>query len=122
MFNLPLQLVSGYHRAAETVLAIQRKEGDGPCGRSWSTLSSQNKDLLLSKQIRVVLQLTDKRLQELADVPSVLDVAGSPDQQAILKLIIARQRSSLRACIAGKLTGNFVDSGSLPRFRRPRTV
>jgi tripartite-type tricarboxylate transporter receptor subunit TctC len=91
MFNLPMQLVSGYQSAAETVLAIQRKEVDGRCGWSWSTLSSRNKELLLSKQIRVVLQLTDKRLAELADVPSVLDVAGSPDRQEILKLIIARQ-------------------------------
>jgi tripartite-type tricarboxylate transporter receptor subunit TctC len=91
MFNLPMQLVSGYQSAAETVLAIQRKEVDGRCGWSWSTLSSRNRDLLLSKQIRVVLQLTDRKLQELAEVPSVLDVAGTPDQQAILKLIIARQ-------------------------------
>jgi tripartite-type tricarboxylate transporter receptor subunit TctC len=91
MFNLPMQLVSGYQSAAEIVLAIQRKEVDGRCGWSWSTLSSRNRELLLSKQIRVVLQLTDKKLQEIADVPSVLDVAASPDQQAILKLFIARQ-------------------------------
>ena len=29
MFNLPMQLVLGYQSAAETVLAIQRKEVDG---------------------------------------------------------------------------------------------
>ena len=44
-----------------------------------------------SKQIRVVLQLTDKRAAELADVPTVLDVAGTPEQRAVLKLIVARQ-------------------------------
>jgi tripartite-type tricarboxylate transporter receptor subunit TctC len=91
MFNLPMQLVSGYQSAAETVLAIQRGEVDGRCGWSWSTLSTRNRDLWLTKQIRVVLQLTDKKLAELAEVPSVLDVAASPEQQAILKLIIARQ-------------------------------
>jgi tripartite-type tricarboxylate transporter receptor subunit TctC len=32
MFNLPMQLVLGYQSAAETVLAIQRKEVDGRCG------------------------------------------------------------------------------------------
>jgi tripartite-type tricarboxylate transporter receptor subunit TctC len=89
--QLPMQLVAGYQSAAETVLAIQRKEVDARCGWSWSTLSSRNRDLLVSKQIRVVLQLTDRKLAELAEVPSVLDVAASPDQQAILKLIIARQ-------------------------------
>jgi tripartite-type tricarboxylate transporter receptor subunit TctC len=91
MFNLPMQLVLGYQSAAETVLAIQRGEVDGRCGWSWSTLSTRNKELWLTKQIRVVLQLTDKKLQELAEVPSVLDVAVSPEQQAILRLIIARQ-------------------------------
>ena len=91
MFNLPMQLVSGYQSASETVLAIQRGEVDGRCGWSWSTLSTRNRDLWLTKQIRVVLQLTDKKLAELAEVPSVLDVAVSPEQQAILKLIIARQ-------------------------------
>ena len=91
MFNLPMQLVPGYQSAAETVLAILRKEVDGRCGWSWSTLSSRNRDLLLSKQITVVLQLTDRKLAELAEVPSVLDVAESADQQAILKLVIARQ-------------------------------
>ena len=91
MFNLPMQLVLGYQSAAETVLAIQRKEVDGRCGWSWSTLSSRNKDLLVSKQVKVVLQLTDRKLPELAGVPSVLDVAATPDQQAILRLVIARQ-------------------------------
>jgi len=91
MFNLPMQLVRGYYSAAETVLAIQRKEVDGRCGWSWSTLSSRNKELLTSNQIKVVLQLTDKKLDELGDVPSVLDVAKEPAQQAVLRLIIARQ-------------------------------
>src|ERR1700730_1827047 len=91
MFNLPMQLVLGYQSAAETVLAIQRKEVDGRCGWSWSTLITRNRDMLLSKQLTVVLQLADKKLEELADVPSVLDVAKDPNQHAILKLIIARQ-------------------------------
>jgi tripartite-type tricarboxylate transporter receptor subunit TctC len=91
MFNLPMQLVLGYQSAAETVLAIQRKEVDGRCGWSWSTLMSRNRDMLASKELTVVLQLADKRLEELADVPSVLDVAKDPNQLAILKLIIARQ-------------------------------
>jgi tripartite-type tricarboxylate transporter receptor subunit TctC len=91
MFDLPMQLVLGYQSAAETVLAIRRKEVDGRCGWSWSTLSSRNKDLLLSKQVKVVLQLTDRKLEELSEVPSVLDVATGATQQAVLRLIIARQ-------------------------------
>jgi tripartite-type tricarboxylate transporter receptor subunit TctC len=91
MFNLPMQLVLGYPSVAEAVLAIQRKEVDGRCGWSWSTLSTRNRDLLLSKQIHVVLQLTDRPVAELAGVPTVLDVADSPEHGAVLKLIVARQ-------------------------------
>jgi tripartite-type tricarboxylate transporter receptor subunit TctC len=91
MFNLPMQIVLGYSSVAEIVLAIQRKEVDGRCGWSWSTLSGRNRELLTSGQIKVVLQLADRRLDELADVPSILDVATAPAQQAVLRLITARQ-------------------------------
>jgi tripartite-type tricarboxylate transporter receptor subunit TctC len=91
MFNLPMQLVLGYQSAAETVLAIERKEVDGRCGWSWSTLSSRNKELLTSKRVKVVLQLADRKIDEIGDVPSVLDVASTPEQRAILKVMIARQ-------------------------------
>ena len=91
MFNLPMQLVLGYPSVAETVLAIQRKEVDGRCGWSWSTLSTRNRDLWLTRQIQVVLQLGAQRIPELADVPTVLDVAGSAEEQAVLKLVVARQ-------------------------------
>jgi tripartite-type tricarboxylate transporter receptor subunit TctC len=91
MFSLPMQLVLGYHSAAETVLAIERKEVDGRCGWSWSTLASRNRDMLTSGRIKVVLQLTDRKLDELGDVPSALDVATTEDQRAILKLMFARE-------------------------------
>ena len=112
MFNLPMQLVSGYQSAAETVLAIQRGEVDGRCGWSWSTLSTRNRDLWLTKQIKVVLQLTDKKLAELAEVPSVLDVAASPEQQAILKLIIARQTMARPVCGAARRPGGPTDGAA----------
>jgi tripartite-type tricarboxylate transporter receptor subunit TctC len=91
MFNLPMQLVTGYHSAAETVLAIERKEVDGRCGWSWSTLASRNREMLSSGRIKVLLQLTDRKLDELGDVPSALEVAATGDQRAILKLMFARE-------------------------------
>jgi tripartite-type tricarboxylate transporter receptor subunit TctC len=91
MFNLPMQLVTGYHSAAETVLAIERKEVDGRCGWSWSTLASRNREMLTSGRLKVVLQLTDRKLDELGDVPSALEIASTEDQRAILKLMFARE-------------------------------
>jgi tripartite-type tricarboxylate transporter receptor subunit TctC len=50
-----------------------------------------NKGMYQSKAINVALQLASERLPELADVPTILDVARNDDERAALKLIIARQ-------------------------------
>jgi tripartite-type tricarboxylate transporter receptor subunit TctC len=91
MFHLPMKVVTGYHSAADTVLAITRKEVDGRCGWSWSSLMSWNKDMYQSKAINVALQLASQRLPELGDVPTILDVARDENQQSALKLIVSRQ-------------------------------
>ena len=91
MFGLPMKVVTGYHSAADVVLAITRKEVDGRCGWSWSSLMTWNKGLYQSKAIKVALQLASQKLAELPDTPSILDVARDADQQAALKLILSRQ-------------------------------
>jgi tripartite-type tricarboxylate transporter receptor subunit TctC len=91
MFHLPMKVVTGYHSAADAVLAISRKEIDGRCGWSWSSLMTWNKQMYQSKAINVALQLAAQKLPELAGVPSVLDVARDENQQSALKLILSRQ-------------------------------
>jgi tripartite-type tricarboxylate transporter receptor subunit TctC len=91
MFRLPMKVVTGYRSAADVVLAISRKEVDGRCGWSWSSMMAWNKDMYQSKAINVVLQLATQKLAELPDTPSILDVARDADQQAALKLIVSRQ-------------------------------
>jgi tripartite-type tricarboxylate transporter receptor subunit TctC len=91
MFGLPMKVVTGYHSAADVVLAITRKEVDGRCGWSWSSLMAWNKDMYQSKAINVALQLASQKLAELPDTPSIVEVARDADQQAALKLILSRQ-------------------------------
>jgi tripartite-type tricarboxylate transporter receptor subunit TctC len=91
MFHLPMKVVTGYRSAADVVLAITRKEVDGRCGWSWSSMMAWNKSMYQSKAIRVALQLGAERLPELADVPTILDVAQDADQRAALRLIVSRQ-------------------------------
>jgi tripartite-type tricarboxylate transporter receptor subunit TctC len=91
MFGLTMKVVAGYHSAADVVLAITRKEVDGRCGWSWSSLMAWNKDMYQSKAIKVALQLATEKLAELPDTPSILEVARGADQQAALKLILSRQ-------------------------------
>jgi tripartite-type tricarboxylate transporter receptor subunit TctC len=91
MFNLRMKVVAGYRSAADVVLAIKRNEVDGRCGWSWSSLVSWNRDLYETKQIDVVLQLAAQKLDELAGVPLITEVASDGDQQTALKLIVSRQ-------------------------------
>jgi tripartite-type tricarboxylate transporter receptor subunit TctC len=73
------------------VLATTRKEVDGRCGWSWSSMMAWNKSMYQSKAITVALQLAAEKLPELANVPTVVDVARDADQRAALKLILSRQ-------------------------------
>jgi tripartite-type tricarboxylate transporter receptor subunit TctC len=91
MFGLPMKVVTGYHSAADVVLAITRKEVDGRCGWSWSSLMAWNKDMFQSKAINVALQLASQKLAELPDTPSIVEVARDADQRSALKLILSRQ-------------------------------
>jgi len=91
MFHLPMKVVTGYHSAADVVLAITRKEVDGRCGWSWSSMMAWNKDMYQSKAINVALQLATERLAELPDTPTILEVAGEGEPRAALRLIISRQ-------------------------------
>jgi tripartite-type tricarboxylate transporter receptor subunit TctC len=91
MFALPMKVVTGYHSAADVVLAISRREVDGRCGWSWSSMMAWNKDLYQSKAVTVAIQLASQKLAELPDTPSILEVAHDADQRAALKLILARQ-------------------------------
>ena len=91
MFKLPMKVVAGYASAAEVVVAIKRNEVDGRCGWSWSSLVSWNRDMYEGKQIDVVLQLAAQKLDELAQVPLITDVAETDEQRTALRLIVSRQ-------------------------------
>jgi tripartite-type tricarboxylate transporter receptor subunit TctC len=91
MFKLPMKLVAGYASAAEVVVAIKRNEVDGRCGWSWSSLVSWNRDMYEGKQLDVVLQLAAQKLDELAHVPLITDVAETAEQRTALRLIVSRQ-------------------------------
>ncbi len=90
LFHLPLRVVSGYPGRAETVLSIQRGEIDGLCGWSWSSLMSNYKYLLDSKQIAVPLQLGVEKNLDIPGVPLVGDLTADPKEKAALKLIFSR--------------------------------
>src|SRR6266849_2252572 len=74
LFNLPLRIVSGYPGGSEIILAMERREVDGRCGWSWTSLMSRSKALLDRNQIDVTLQIGLHKDKALLDVPLVMDL------------------------------------------------
>jgi tripartite-type tricarboxylate transporter receptor subunit TctC len=91
MFALPMRIVTGYPGGADLVLAMERGEIDGRCGWSWTSLLARNRDMLTAKRITVPLQIALQRHEDLADIPTIMELPGDPRRDAALKLIVSRQ-------------------------------
>lgn len=92
IFHLPTRLVTGYGGGgADINLGMERREVDGRCGWSWSSMLSQSKRLLDDKKINITVQLALEKHEDLPNVPLVMDLPASPEDKAALKLIVSRQ-------------------------------
>jgi tripartite-type tricarboxylate transporter receptor subunit TctC len=91
LFRLPLRIVTGYPGGTEIILAMERREVDGRCGWSWTSLLSRSRALLDGKQIDIPLQIGLEKDKGLSDVPLIMDLTGDPLEKAALKLIVSRQ-------------------------------
>jgi tripartite-type tricarboxylate transporter receptor subunit TctC len=91
VFGVKLRLVSGYPGSAEVALAIERREVDGRCGWSYSSLRLQRPDWITKKQVNILVQLALSKTPELPDVPLITDFATTDRQRQILRLVFSRQ-------------------------------
>jgi tripartite-type tricarboxylate transporter receptor subunit TctC len=92
LFGAKLRLVTGYPGGDEMTMAIDRGEVDGRCGWSWTSIEATRPDWVSGpNKLDVVLQMTLDRNPELPDVPTVVEIAKTTDQQEIVKLIVSRQ-------------------------------
>jgi len=85
------KIIAGYTGGNDVDLAMERGEVRGRCGWSWSSVKSTRASWLANKKINILFQMGLSKHPDLPDVPLVLDLAGSDEGRAILKLIFARQ-------------------------------
>jgi tripartite-type tricarboxylate transporter receptor subunit TctC len=90
-FKLPLKLVTGFPGGADVVLSLERKEVDGRCGWSWSSLKSRHKSLYDEGKLSVTVQLALNKHEDLPNVPLIMDLTNDPKIKTALKLVFARQ-------------------------------
>jgi tripartite-type tricarboxylate transporter receptor subunit TctC len=91
LFGFPIKLVSGYPGTAEITLAMERRELDGLCGISLSTLRARHKHWIDDKKVTILVQAALEKNPALPDVPMLLDFATSDTQKQVLRLILSAQ-------------------------------
>lgn len=91
LIGAKIRLVNGYIGTGNVALAMQRGEVQGMIGQDWDGLKSSKPDWIRDKKLRVLMQIALQRRGDLADVPTVMEFAKTPEDKSVLELFIARQ-------------------------------
>jgi tripartite-type tricarboxylate transporter receptor subunit TctC len=91
MFGGKFKMVPGYPGGNEINLAMERGEVQGRCSIPWSTVKATRRFWIDEKKVNLLMQYSLSKHADLPDVPLVMDLAKTEEQQTILKLIFGRQ-------------------------------
>jgi tripartite-type tricarboxylate transporter receptor subunit TctC len=84
-----MKIVVGYPGQTEALLAMERGEVDGFPSLFYSTLTSTKPSWLKDKKIKVLVQYGLQKEPALANVPSALDLATTPENKQLLTVGLA---------------------------------
>lgn len=88
-----IKLIEGYKGTATVKLAVERKEVQGICGVSFSTIRTQWRQLMDRGDVKLLIhfgaQAPDHPM--LKGVPSVFDFAKTPEQKQVYNLVFGPQ-------------------------------
>jgi tripartite-type tricarboxylate transporter receptor subunit TctC len=84
------KIVRGYEGTAQINAAIERGEVEGEAGIGWAAVRAQVPQWIADRKIRVIAQYGLKRHADLAEVPSMLDLANSEADRRALMVMFAR--------------------------------
>ena len=82
------KVISGYPGSTQGMLAMERGEVDGAL-TSWHTLNRTKPDWLRRGDLNLLVQYAAQRHRDLADVPTVLDIATTAEAKEILAFFIS---------------------------------
>src|SRR5262245_40981920 len=85
------KIITGYPGGNDIDLAMERREIQGRCGWSWTTLKATHPAWVRERKLNLLFQMALAKHPDLPDVPLVMDLAKSEDERAILQLVFARQ-------------------------------
>jgi tripartite-type tricarboxylate transporter receptor subunit TctC len=90
--GLNLKVVTGYAGGSSIDLAIERGEVDMRCGLVWSSAKARNGDWFKRQGGKepfaaVLLQISENRLPDLVDVPTLIEIAPDPNWRGVAEAI-----------------------------------
>ena len=85
------KVVSGYKGTATIALALERGEVGGMGSWHYSSIMSSKPDWLTDGKINVLVQLALLPHPKVANVPTVVDLAKTDEQRAVIELVFAQQ-------------------------------
>jgi tripartite-type tricarboxylate transporter receptor subunit TctC len=83
------KIVSGYPGGNVVNLAMERGEVGGRGSNSWASWKSTHPEWLKEKKIYILVQIALKRDPELADVPTMMELAKNEDDRKVLEFLSA---------------------------------
>jgi tripartite-type tricarboxylate transporter receptor subunit TctC len=89
LFGTKFKVITGYDGTPKIHLAMERGEVHGTLA-NWSTLKAINFNWVTEKKVKLLAQWALRKHPEVADVPLVLDFAGSDGDRDALRLALAR--------------------------------
>ena len=88
LFGARFKLVSGYPDGGQIALAIERDEVQAIC-QTYSSLKIGHPGWLRDRIVQPLIALGFGRIPDLPEIPSVMDLAKTDEQQQVLKVVLA---------------------------------
>ncbi len=83
------RIVSGYPGGNDVNLAMERGEVGGRGSNSWASWKATKPDWLRDKKIFMLVQIALKRDPELADIPTMIELAKTEEDRAVMTFLSA---------------------------------
>ena len=90
LLHTRFKVVNGYPGSGGIALALERGEVQAMVGDGFDFLKATKGQWLRDHKVRILLQATLKRHEDLPDVPTALELS-SPENRDVLALLLARQ-------------------------------
>jgi len=90
VLGFKFKIVRGYQGTPQINLAIERGEVQGMGGLVWASVKAQTPHWISEKKIKVLAQYGLKRYTDLAEVPTMLELARSDADRQAMTMLFAR--------------------------------